>query len=169
MWCEFNFGHNTLGELSAKALTSEYLAALVAIEKRSHLTAWSEANFKSSLESHHVVVGLLDSAHTLLAYAVVSLVAGEAELLLFVVDEALQGKKLGTAFLQEIIEALQRSKKAQAFFLEVRAGNVPAITVYENLGFNQAGERPNYYATPWGREDALVYALDWGFEFGLND
>lgn len=163
MWCEFDFVHAILGGLSTKELTLEHLSDIVAIEKRSHLTAWSEANFKSSLASRHVVIGLFDAADTLLAYAVISLVAGEAELLLFVVDEALQGKKLGTEFLQQLINALQQSNKAQAFFLEVRAGNVPAITVYENLGFNQAGERPNYYSTPWGREDALVYVLDWSF------
>ena len=163
MWCEFNFTHNTLGFLNAKKLTLNHLPELTAIEKRSHLTAWSEANFKSSLQSHHNVIGLFNVDNVLQAYAIVALVAGEAELLLFVVDEALQGKSLGTAFLQAIIHALQKSNKAQAFFLEVRAGNVPAISVYEKLGFNQVGERPNYYATPWGREDALVYVLDWSF------
>ena len=163
MWCEFHFTHDSLGILSAKALTLDDLPALVEIEKRSHLTAWSQANFKSSLQSNHHVVGLFNAGQVLQAYAVISLVAGEAELLLFVVDEALQGKKLGTAFLQALVNALQQSNKAQAFFLEVRAGNVPAISVYEKLGFHQVGERPNYYSTPWGREDALVYVLDWSF------
>ena len=38
--------------------------------------------------------------------------------------------------------------------LEVRASNVPAIALYEKLGFSQAGRRPNYYRNP--REDALI-------------
>jgi ribosomal-protein-alanine N-acetyltransferase len=90
-----------------------------------------------------------------------SLVAGEAELLLFVVDEKYQGKGLGRLFLDTLIDILQT--QADALFLEVRAGNVPAIHLYESAGFNQVGERPNYYSTPLGREDALVFAMDWSF------
>ena len=68
---------------------------------------------------------------------------------------------MGAIFLEQLLVLIQ--SQANALFLEVRAGNVAAIQLYENLGFNQVGERPNYYATPWGREDALVYALDWSF------
>ena len=38
--------------------------------------------------------------------------------------------------------------------LEVRAGNSPAISLYESLGFRTEGIRPGFYAKP--REDALI-------------
>ena len=38
--------------------------------------------------------------------------------------------------------------------LEVRATNAPAITLYEKLGFETVGRRPNYYRHP--KEDALI-------------
>ena len=38
--------------------------------------------------------------------------------------------------------------------LEVRAGNSPAISLYESLGFRTEGIRPGFYEKP--REDALI-------------
>ena len=43
--------------------------------------------------------------------------------------------------------------------LEVRSSNVAALTLYDSLGFNQKGSRPNYYAIPDGREDAILMTL----------
>ena len=39
-------------------------------------------------------------------------------------------------------------------FLEVRASNVPAISLYRKLGFVEVGSRPGYYHSPV--ENALV-------------
>ena len=43
--------------------------------------------------------------------------------------------------------------------LEVRSSNVAARALYESLGFSETGVRPNYYATPDGREDAILMTL----------
>ena len=40
--------------------------------------------------------------------------------------------------------------------LEVRSSNVAARALYKSLGFSEAGLRPKYYATPDGREDAIL-------------
>ncbi|HEY7772041.1 MAG TPA: ribosomal protein S18-alanine N-acetyltransferase [Marinagarivorans sp.] len=150
--------HPLLGELTSRALAIDDLPAVLAVEQRTHFTPWSEANLRSSINSSHLCRGLFTQDGAIAGYAVFSLVAGEAELLLFVIDGKHHGKGLGRLFLESLIEQL--ADVAQALFLEVRAGNQPAISLYENIGFNQVGERMNYYATPWGREDALVYALE---------
>ena len=41
------------------------------------------------------------------------------------------------------------------YTLEVRAGNLPAIRLYESFGFTAEGRRPGFYDRP--REDALIY------------
>ena len=146
------------GVFSIRELALDDLPSVLLVEQRSHLTPWNETHFRDAINGRQQAYGLFNDDQ-LLGYAVFSFVAREAELLLFVIDEVQQGRGVGTVFLEALIEHYQHL--ADALFLEVRAGNVPAISLYEKLGFNQVGERPNYYSTPWGREDALIYVLDW--------
>ncbi|MCR6653536.1 MAG: ribosomal protein S18-alanine N-acetyltransferase [Cellvibrionaceae bacterium] len=140
------------------AFTAADLDAIVALEQRSHPHPWSRENFRSSA-GHHCCVGL-QQGDSWVAYAVLSFVVGEAELLLFVVDKDWQGKGIGSRFLEALTQAAQA--KAQTMFLEVRASNEHAIALYEKAGFNQVGLRPGYYPAGKGsrREDALLYALE---------
>ena len=43
------------------------------------------------------------------------------------------------------------------FVLEVRKGNVPAISLYTSLGFQTVGVRKGFYEAP--REDALIMKI----------
>ena len=52
------------------------------------------------------------------------------------------------------LEALGREKELSFLTLEVRAGNAPAIALYEKNGYAQAGRRPGYYDHP--KEDAIL-------------
>ena len=54
-----------------------------------------------------------------------------------------------------------REEGTQHAFLEVRAGNLPAITLYRRFGFIESGRRPRYY--PDG-EDALLMSCPLGGE-----
>jgi ribosomal-protein-alanine N-acetyltransferase len=54
---------------------------------------------------------------------------------------------------------LARRHSADIVMLEVRPSNIPAIRLYEKLGFNEIGIRQNYYPALDGREDALLLAL----------
>ncbi len=129
--------------------------AIFAIDKRASSFPWTQQNFLDSVFSSHLCVGVKDESRWC-AHAVFSLVAGEAELLILAVDPDYQGKKIASELLTHM-EA-QLCPVAEALFLEVRASNVPAIALYESLGFHQIGERVNYYPCAKGREDALIYA-----------
>ena len=49
-----------------------------------------------------------------------------------------------------------RQSGVERFILEVRAGNVGAIRLYEQLGFEPLGVRKGFYEHP--REDAVIMA-----------
>ena len=56
-----------------------------------------------------------------------------------------------------LIAALSSELKEQnvlSLALEVRVSNLPAISLYEKLGFCQVGRRPGYYRNP--KEDAII-------------
>lgn len=66
-----------------------------------------------------------------------------------------QGKGYGKAMMLHLIEQAQQ-QSAYQIFLEVRQTNLVAQQLYGSMGFVQVGERKDYYAAPWGRENGLV-------------
>lgn len=76
------------------------------------------------------------------------------ELLFVYCSPAARGQGIGKLLLSDLI------KKAQAqnsrIFLEVRPSNVPAIRLYEQLGFAKTLTRARYYSNG---DDAFVYQL----------
>jgi ribosomal-protein-alanine N-acetyltransferase len=54
---------------------------------------------------------------------------------------------------------LARELNALNMFLEVRASNVAAITLYDDIGFVEMSVRRGYYPTAKGREDAVLMGL----------
>ncbi|MGE3692063.1 MAG: GNAT family N-acetyltransferase [Novosphingobium sp.] len=84
---------------------------------------------------------------------------GEEELLLFAVDPAHRRRGLGETLLRRF-EAAARQRGAERLLLEMRKGN-PAEGLYRRFGFEQIGERPDYYRAPGGgRIDAVTFARD---------
>ena len=80
-------------------------------------------------------------------------VLGEADMMNLAVDESYRGNGIGMKLVEALMDHL-RKNGVYRLTLEVRVSNVPAIALYEKLGFRQLGRRPNYYYHP--REDALI-------------
>lgn len=89
------------------------------------------------------VVGYLISTH----------VAGEAELLRIGVDPSARRKGVGRLLMMVFVGLCEELGTLEAF-LEVRASNLSAITLYDQFGFSVAGIRKNYYHHP--DEDACL-------------
>jgi ribosomal-protein-alanine N-acetyltransferase len=86
-------------------------------------------------------------------------IAGEAELLLLAVAPDHQRQGVGRLLLGQFVDCA-RSSGASRIHLEVRDGN-PAVQMYRDAGFTQAGRRPNYYRGSDGHQyDALTLARD---------
>ncbi len=84
-------------------------------------------------------------------------VLDEEELLLLAVKPEAQGKGLGRKLLLRFLDNA-RDKGVARVFLEMRCDN-PAERLYRQCGFDQIGQRPNYYRTLTGTSvDALTFA-----------
>ncbi|MGD9426956.1 ribosomal protein S18-alanine N-acetyltransferase [Pantoea sp. NSTU24] len=138
-------------------LTPDDLAQAYAIECRSHAFPWREQTFASN-QGERFLNLRLDVGDKMAAFAIAQVVLDEASLFNIAVDPAFQRRGLGRQLLQHLIEALAE-RNVLTLWLEVRASNLPAIALYEQLGFNQVSRRPNYYPTASGREDAILMAL----------
>lgn len=84
-------------------------------------------------------------------------VADEFEILNMAVARAQRRRGIAA---QLVREALQRAGKAGAkrAYLEVRASNESAISLYARNGFTQSGRRERYYESP--PEDALLFTVE---------
>ena len=61
---------------------------------------------------------------------------------------------------QDKVLELARQRGSERVFLEVRASNTPAITLYEQSGFERVGVTKAYFRNP--REDAVNMRLVFG-------
>tara|TARA_B100000749_G_scaffold213899_1_gene168721 strand:- start:1012 stop:1509 length:498 start_codon:yes stop_codon:yes gene_type:complete len=62
----------------------------------------------------------------------------------FAVLEEYRGKGIGKKLVEQAIEGM-KIKKCNESYLEVRTDNIPAIKLYENLGFNRIATLNTYY------------------------
>lgn len=138
-------------------LTPDDLAQAFAIECRSHAFPWSEKTFASN-QGERFINLRLDVDGKMVAFAITQVVLDEASLFNIAVDPDFQRRGFGRQLLQHLIDELIK-RNVLTLWLEVRASNLPAIALYEQLGFNQVSRRPNYYPTASGREDAILMAL----------
>ena len=145
-------------EARFEALTQEYLDAVLRVEQQSYAHPWLRSNFDDSLKSGYQAQLLMADA-TLLGYFVAMKGVDEVHLLNITVAPDYQRQ----GWAQVMLDALAlwaRGQGAEWLWLEVRAGNVRAIEVYEAHGYRRVGQRKNYYPSGHGqREDALVMSL----------
>lgn len=127
------------------------------VERAGYEFPWSERVFRDCLR-----VGyrgwLLAESGRVHGHLIVSIAAGEAHVLNLCVEPA--ARRRGHAR-RLLVFGLRQSAQAGAdsVFLEVRPSNTAAIALYESLGFNEIGLRPEYYPVSNGRrEPALVMA-----------
>ena len=132
--------------------------AVSAIENRAYVFPWTPGIFRDCLRAgHHCWV--LEAGATLLGYGVLSAAAGEAHILNICIAPEYQGRGHGRRLLRRLVD-LARWHQARQVFLEVRPSNPRAIQLYRDEGFNEIGQRPNYYPAEKGREDAIVMAME---------
>ena len=127
------------------------------LEARSHAAPWTAGNFRDALAAgYSSLVGDVDGA--IVAYGVLMLAPGEAQLLNLTVAPSVRRRGLARLLLRRFVDDA-RQRGAEQCFLEVRASNGAAIALYAQAGFVPVARRAGYYP-PLGaealREDALV-------------
>ena len=121
------------------------LPALLAIERASFATPWTEDQIRAELDSASAEVLLLETPPGVPSASAVShLVIDEGELLRIAVLPEARGRGLGRRLLSAVLERLA-ARGATVCHLEVSAGNPEARRLYRSAGFHAVGRRPAYY------------------------
>ena len=89
----------------------------------------------------------------IVGYVIARGAADEGEILNLAVAPQFRRRGVGCGLGRAILELLG-SRGVTAVYLEVRASNAVARSLYEQLGFREVGRRENYYRRPV--EDAIL-------------
>lgn len=153
-----------------RRMTPEDLPGVLTVERACFTEPWSEASYRAALLQPYttyyvaeaVVADLVPAEETrsltaagsrIIATCGLYNLAGEGELTNVAVLPGWRGLGISRRLLERLFE--ESEDEIGDYTLEVRAGNLPAIRLYESFGFTAEGRRPGFYDRP--REDALIY------------
>jgi [ribosomal protein S18]-alanine N-acetyltransferase len=146
-------------------MTVEDLDAIMEIERHSFPSPWTIEAYRRELRrnmygSYWVVrPGVVVAGERkvpVLAYGGMWLMGEDAHITTIATHPDWRRCKLGEWLLLRMLGAA-RTRGAEMATLEVRVSNLPAIALYEKLGFEEVGLRKGYYHD--SGEDALLYTL----------
>lgn len=143
-------------ELWTRPMTAQDLEQIMHIELAMYPFPWTRRIFEDCLRvGYRCHVGEVEG--NLAGYGVMSTGASEAHVLNLCVAGEFQRRGLAREMLSLLLDEADKLE-VRDVFLEVRPSNIAAITLYEQMGFNQVGLRKDYYPAEEGREDAIIFA-----------
>lgn len=157
------------GAVRIREMNAEDLPGALEVEKACFSEPWSEKVYRATLlldyTSYYVAEiteeGLSPvfekagfSGSRIVGTIGLKNIAGEGEVTNVAVLPSWRGLGIAGRLMERLLSEAYGSG-IDTFTLEVRAGNVPAIRLYESFGFQAEGRRRGFYDRP--REDALIY------------
>lgn len=141
-----------------RPMTAADMPAVLRIERAGQLVPWTEGMLRDCLKADYWNTVAVDGEDRVLGFTILSSGGGDAHVLNIVVDPVQRRRGIARGLLEALMEAA-RAREADQLFLEVRAGNTPALTLYRDIGFAEVAVRRGYYPLPGGgREDAIIMA-----------
>ena len=140
--------------ISFRSMQSDDLQDLLVIEQLNSFSPWTSSQFTEA--QNYIYVLLCESV--VIGFVALTQSYDQAELQNFSIHRDYQNLGYGKRLLDFAFQHLSRDVKT--IFLEVRVSNFTAIRLYHNLGFEEIGNRRDYYQTEFGREDALIMSVD---------
>lgn len=107
--------------------------------------SWDKPSLISEMSNHLAHCFVLSENDTILGFANVWIIIGEANINSIAIDESLRGKGLGSSLVNGILKYCTQNNTNE-ITLEVRESNLAAQNLYKKYGFTIEGTRPNYYS-----------------------
>lgn len=107
---------------------------------------WKDNTLKEELLSNYsyFITIKLSKTNEILGFAGFKKTLDTADIMNIVVRKDFRNKKIGKKLLTSLIQKA-KEQDIKTIFLEVNSKNLPALKLYENIGFKKIGIRKNYY------------------------
>lgn len=114
------------------------------------VTPWNEQQIQSDLAKEDTEYFFVYAGDIVVGFLAIQDLGDELEMTNIAVKKAYQGQGFAHQLMAQLADRLE------PIYLEVRASNQAARSLYERYGFQEVGQRKNYYHNPV--EDAIVMA-----------
>ncbi len=142
-----------MSEPEIRLMEEADLAEVAAIEREAITPPWSEQAFRESLGLEHTILLAAIQDGQVAGYCVCYQSFEEGEITNVAVKKELRGQGIAGKLLEKLC-SYGKERGLERYILEVRAGNEPALRLYEKAGFIRVGTRKNFYEQPV--EDAVI-------------
>ena len=139
-------------------MSAAHVSQVAELERMCFSTPWSEKSIASELQNDLALWLVALNDDMVVGYIGSQTVCEETDMMNVAVHPDWRRKGIGEILIEQLIVQLKQ-RGSRSLSLEVRSSNVPAVALYEKLGFHQVGRRPNYYRNP--KEDALIMREEW--------
>ncbi len=134
-------------------MREEHLCGVQKVEESCFTHPWSKESFESELRKAESFKFVALENGEVIGFAILETVLDEGNLLDIAVDKNHRRKGVGRKLFDNML-MVAKEKELSFITLEVRASSLPAVALYEAMGFEKVGTRKNYYSKPI--EDALL-------------
>ena len=140
-------------------MNESHVKAVAELEKLCFSEPWSENSVASELNNKLALWLVAEEEGRVAGYIGSQTCGEESDVMNVAVHPDFRRRGIAEALINDLVAQLN-AIGSHSLTLEVRASNVPAISLYEKLGFAEVGRRKNYYRNP--KEDALILRKEWG-------
>lgn len=139
-------------------MTAAHVSQVAELEKICFSDPWSEKSIEAELSCGLSLWLVALEEDKVVGYVGSQTVIDQTDMMNIAVHPQYRRQGIAEKLIAALVDGL-KAKGSHGLMLEVRASNLPAISLYEKLGFTQVGRRPNYYRNP--KEDALILKKEW--------
>lgn len=139
--------------INIRTMTLEDIEQVYSIEESIFSIPWSKISFENSINSKDTIFIVAEKDNKIIGYLGMYLFLEDADISNVAVEKEYRRQHIGRELLEYILSEA-KSRGVKNVTLEVRETNVPAIRLYESMGFKEVGIRKNYYKEP--TENALI-------------
>lgn len=143
--------------ISLRYMEKEDIDGVLAVEKESFSTPWTEKLFYDEVENPRTVYFVAETdTGEIVGYGGMWHVVDEGQITNIAVKRNYRGEGVGSKLLGSLIN-WAKDKGILVIQLELREGNAAAFGLYKKYGFSVVGKRKEYYKNP--TEDAILMDL----------
>ena len=139
--------------INIKRMDSSHIKALSEIEKECFSTPWSEESLKEELNNKFARFFVAECDGKASGYIGAHNILGEVYITNVAVSTAFRRMGIGEKLIKTLVDFCG-NEGMEFVTLEVRRSNEAAKKLYSKMGFEEVGERKDFYENP--REDAIL-------------